>query len=93
MFNHSFYSEILCSCIRYKSCLKYFSDKTTHDKINCNYINFFNNNTNGQMCVQKSQQRHLLENGDSVNFTPSISKIDYICSGKYVSVNRNVVNT
>ena len=45
------------------------------------------------MCVQKSQQRHLLENGDSVNFTPSISKIDNICSGKYVSVNRNVVNT
>jgi hypothetical protein len=40
------------------------SDKTTHNKINYNYINFLNKTMVKH--VRKSQRRHLLKNEGSI---------------------------
>ena len=84
MFDHSSYSsKILCKYIRYKSHLKSTkSDKTTHNKINYNYVNFLNK-TNNQTCEKKSIASSIKKKREKVNSSSIKKKYmsmrDFLC--------------
>jgi hypothetical protein len=82
IFDHSSYLKILCKYIRYKSST--MSDKTTHNKINYNYVNFLNK-TNGKTCEKKStaSQRYTEVVLHRVHFDYYASSILIITSAKY----------